>query len=260
MAGTKQPRDPTTGLSAGLLRAVFWRTLLLQASWNRQRMQNLGLLVSLIPWVRRRRLTLSATRRFCRRHYEYFNTNPYLANFIIGGLLRLEEDRAPQDGVAGGSVPTFKSSLARTFASLGDQLFWLGLKPAVMFLACLFALGERVWPALGAVILFGICQLELRRRALATGYRLGLDIVELLARPVWHRAIGMVNKAGLLLTGLVAGFFAARLLGAGEMPPGMAVFGIMLLGMGLPLVSRRRLPAEMYFLLAAPLAVALAWL
>ena len=36
-------------LTGAVARQVFWRCLTLQASWNEQRMQNLGLLAALAP-------------------------------------------------------------------------------------------------------------------------------------------------------------------------------------------------------------------
>jgi len=104
----------------GLHLAVFLRSLSLQASWNPQRMQNLGLLVTMLPWLHRRPRTLQFDRRFCRRYFTFFNTNPYLANFVIGGLIRLESDRAEDDDIPEELLITFRGSLGRTFASRGE--------------------------------------------------------------------------------------------------------------------------------------------
>ena len=73
--------------------SLFLRSLALQGSWNHQRMQNLGLLWTVLTWLRLNRGDVNRDRVFCRRYYGYFNTNPYLANFLFGGLIRLEEDQ-----------------------------------------------------------------------------------------------------------------------------------------------------------------------
>ena len=116
---------------------VFLRTLSLQGSWNTQRMQNLGLVYALLPWLRQAKLPVREARQFCRRHYEYFNTNPYYANLLIGGLLRLEEENRRADGAMLKVVRNFKDSLGRALASLGDQFVWLGLQPALLVVASL---------------------------------------------------------------------------------------------------------------------------
>jgi mannose/fructose/N-acetylgalactosamine-specific phosphotransferase system component IID len=221
-------------------------------------MQNLGLLVALLPWLRDQNLDLQARRRFCRRHYEFFNTNPYLANYIIGGLLWLETEERAGNGQNGSLARTFKDSLARSFASLGDQLFWLGLQPALLLLASLVGFWAGIWPALGLVVLFALLQLELRRRALGTGYRLGLDLVDLLARPIWHRFIRTTIRAALLLVGGFAGCHLARNLAREAEFPIQSLVLLCLVGVALPLVFRKRVPGEGLLLMAVPLALVLA--
>ncbi len=90
---------------------LFLRSLALQGSWNHERMQNLGLLVTLLPWLRRQPSDINRDRLFCRRYYEYFNTNPYLANLIIGGLVRLEQESL-DSGVGGSAMARTKRAFA----------------------------------------------------------------------------------------------------------------------------------------------------
>jgi mannose/fructose/N-acetylgalactosamine-specific phosphotransferase system component IID len=258
---TKTASTARRGRGGGGLPASVWlRSLALQGSWNPQRLQNLGLLVALLPWLRARRAPLAERRRFCLRHYEFFNTNPYLAGFVIGGLLRLESETDPDDRPGRRRIAAYKTSLTQAFASLGDQLFWLGLRPAVLLAACLAAwTGDWRWP-LAICALFAVLQLEGRRRAVRTGYRLGLEIVELLGRPAWHRAIATAKRVALLLTGALAGAHLARGAALAGRPEAVALGGTFLLGTGLALLLRRRIPPEGILALAAPLALALAWL
>ena len=238
---------------------VFWRSLSLQASWNMQRMQNLGLLFAMLPWLRGRGLTREETRRFCRRHYGYFNTNPYFANFLLGGLLRLEE-KGEASGESLRRIESYKSSLGRVLAALGDQLFWLGLQPAMMTLAALAALGGDPRLPLILPAVFATGQLVLRRRSLEVGYRLGLDMADLLGSPGWHLAIRIAKRAGSLLAGIFVGVFLVLLVrgGDGSLRPGApAAFAAALV---LCVLGRRRLPGEALYLLLALLALALAHL
>ncbi len=251
-------RGPMPQLAAPIARRVLGRSLTLQASYNDQRMQNLGLLASLAPWLRGQGMDREQLRRICRRYYGYFNTNPYLANFVVGGLLRLEHDRC-----SGGTVPDrlvigFRDTLARACGSLGDQLFWLGLRPALLMLACLLALVGRWETVLVLLLAFTGAQLFLRRRALALGFGLGPDVVDVLARPGWHRAIAWISRAALFLTGVVAGIYFAGVpslkvaLGAGP------VVGAAVVGLGLPFLVRTRVSGEVQLLLALAAAGILA--
>jgi len=247
-------------LRAPVAREVFWRCLALQASWNAQRMQNLGLVNALVPWLRRQQLDREQLRRVCRRYYGVFNTNPYLAPYVVGGLLRLEHDRAAGAPVPERLVIGFRDTLARACGALGDQLFWLGLRPAVMLAGCLLAL-LGAWPAVFAVVgLVAAAQLWLRHRALSLGFGLGPDVVDVLGRPGWHRAIAWARRGALGLTGLATGLYFAGGLALGDSAGEARLLGCVLVGLSLPALVRQRASGEAQLLLALPLLVAVALL
>ena len=246
-------------LTRGARFRIYLESLGLQASWNPQRMQNLGLLAVLVGWLRRQPRDVERDRLFCRRYYEFFNTNPYLANYLIGSLVRLEAERQ-----AGAELPPdlarmVRDSLARSLASIGDQLFWLGLRPSLVMGICLLGLFGRTLEILGLVAVFALAQLVLRWRILARGYDLGMEVVEDLADPRWHRAIAAATRSGMVLTGVVAASYMGLLTdlvgqgGGGLLLAGAAV------GMGLPLACRRRPPGEILVLVGFGLAIALSF-
>ncbi len=240
-----------------LFAVVYLRSLTLQASWNPQRMQNLGILAILLPWIRDQRVDTADRRQFCRRYYGFFNTNPYLANFVIGGLLRLEGDARAAGEQPGEMLGKFRDSLGRAFASLGDQLFWLGIKPGLILLACLFSFWGHAWAVLTVFFVFSAAQLELRRFALGVGHRLGLDIVDLLSRPIWHEVIRWTKTAGMALTGLVGGLYFARLHATRVELSTTVLILCVVLGISLPIVLRKRLPGEGILPVALLLALGL---
>jgi mannose/fructose/N-acetylgalactosamine-specific phosphotransferase system component IID len=222
-------------------------------------MQNLGLLSALLPFLRGRPRNLNQDRLFCRRYYEFFNTNPYFANFLVGGLLRLENEMANGVELPTGTTAIYRDSLGRTLASLGDQLFWLGLRPALIMALCLMGLHNWQTGILVTVTIFAFAQLWLRWWTLGLGYSLGLDIVQLLGRPHWHRAITWMGRLAMLMTGLVGGFFLARV-SAVDLAAGKSlVWAGVLLGVGLPLVLRKRLPGEGLLVVALVLALFLSF-
>lgn len=253
------PRESVRRLPWSLHWRLFVRSLALQASWNHERMQNLGLLVTMLPWLRTHRGDLTTDRLFCRRYYEFFNTNPYLANFVIGGLVRLEDDRALGADLPAGMSATFRDSLGRAFASLGDQLFWLGIRPALTMGTCLLGLAGRMTELMVLVAVFALVQFVLRWVSLSRGFALGFDLVDLLHHPHWHRGIAAAVRAGMFLTGMTAGAYLAKVA-----EPGIPVSDALLwtgvgLGLILPAVLRRRLPGELLILVALVLALVLAF-
>ena len=149
-------------MTRGLRWSIFLRSLTLQGSWNHQRMQNLGLLWTVLPWLRRNRRDMNRDRVFCRRYYGFFNTNPYLANFLFGGLIRLETDQDAGVEILPGVIGTFRDSVGRALASLGDQLFWLGLRPTLIMTICLVGLMGHISSVLMVIGIFAVGQLLLR--------------------------------------------------------------------------------------------------
>jgi PTS system mannose-specific IID component len=245
-------RPPALGFATRV--AVYLRSLSLQASWNTQRMQNLGLLASLLPWLRRQGRSLERDRLFCRRYYEFFNTNPYLANFVIGGLLRLEADQAAGADLPRHTTRMYRDTLARALASLGDQLFWLGLKPTLLMAACLLALHGRADLVLSLTVLCALAQLWWRWHALGRGYALGFDVVEVLGHPGWHRGVAWAKRAATLLTGATGGWYLVRLEDAQLGTPNVPLLVVAAVGFVLPGLLRRRWPGEALVLVAAGLA------
>lgn len=241
---TRKSPEPAVRMSRGLQWSLWLRSLSLQASWNHQRMQNLGLLWNVLPWLRRTKRHINRDRLFCRRYYGFFNTNPYLANFLIGGLIRLEEDLADRPAAESEFIGTFRDSVGRALASLGDQLFWLGIRPTLIMLICFSGLLGQVSSILIILGIFTAFQLVLRWLALQRGYELGMDIVDLLFDKRWHLWIARTKRAGMVLTGMVIGLYLAQVADTGVSPGrGMLWIGTGL-GIGLPVVLRKRLPGE----------------
>jgi PTS system mannose-specific IID component len=251
-------KDPASNRLPRRLQWSLWlRSLSLQGSWNHQRMQNLGLLWTVFAWLRRNRRDVNQDRVFCRQYFGFFNTNPYLANFLLGGLVRLEDDRACGIDVPAGMIGTFRDSVGRALASLGDQLFWLGLRPTLVMLICLAGLMGHISSVLVVIGIFAVGQLVLRWMALRKGFDLGLDIVELLYDPRWHTWITRTKHAGMVLTGVVGGLYLAQVAEAGIVADrGLLWIGTGL-GMGLPVLLRKRLPGELLIVAALVLALLL---
>ncbi|MCK9995302.1 MAG: PTS system mannose/fructose/sorbose family transporter subunit IID [Candidatus Krumholzibacteria bacterium] len=244
-------------MTRGLQWSLFLRSLTMQGSWNHQRMQNLGLLWTVLSWLRRTRRDVNRDRIICRRYYGFFNTNPYLANFLFGGLIRLENDQEAGLEVPPGVIGTFRDSVGRALASLGDQLFWLGLRPTLIMAICLFGLMGQIFTVLVVIGIFTVGQLLLRWVALRKGYDLGMDIVDLLFDPRWHTWIGRMKRAGMVLTGMVAGLYLAQVAEFGVTSDRNLLWIGTVLGMGLPLILRKRLPGELLIVAALFLALVL---
>jgi len=123
---------------------LFFRGLLLQAGWNRERMQALGFTFALLPLVRGRERAIEAD--FVRRHLDYVNTNPALSGVLLGAVAAAETGllAAGQGGEAAREpVAALKRRFEGPLAALGDRVFWGWLRPllGVLGILLLFLLG-----------------------------------------------------------------------------------------------------------------------
>lgn len=173
--------DGPAKISALAMARVFWRSLQLQAAWNPKGMQNLGFAYALWPAFKELYPDPDAREAALKRHLGSFNTHPYLAAAILGGVIHHElgvvrGEEPPEAGLA------FKQALMGPLAALGDGFFWLSFRPAVGALAALLAIWTGAWAALFFAVVYNVVHLGLRARYLALGYRLGDGVLEPVGR------------------------------------------------------------------------------
>ncbi len=97
--------------------------MLLQASFNYERMQASGWLYGLLPALKRSTL-INATGARHEGHMGFFNTHPFLVTFVIGIILAMER--------SAGTLTVFRAPKLPSVAPLGgigDAMFWLTLLP-----------------------------------------------------------------------------------------------------------------------------------
>jgi len=187
-----------------LVRArVFWRSLFIQAGYNPRGQQSLGLTYALLPALKVLYPEPAAESEAVRRHLTTtFNTHPYVAAAIVGGILHNEER------IARGDAPPqlaehFKSALMGLLAALGDGFFWFSLRPACgAFCAALYPF-LHVWSAALFLVLYNAVHLTARARFFQKGYRTGDGLVTWLATaniPRWGerlRAVAAISAGAL---------------------------------------------------------------
>lgn len=233
---------------------VFLRSLFLQASWNPQGMQNLGLAYAVYPalaWLYPDKSDLEAA---VRRHLVFFNTHPYVAAAIVGGVLH-HEQRIARGEETPDKVVAFKAALMGPLAALGDGFFWLSLKPATGAVCAALVPSLGAWAAVVFLVLYNTVHFWLRARLYRLGLSMGDRLVEAVAkanlpgRGAKLRSLGAVCAGGLTVW-LSAGFGA----NAGGLYGLVLSAGCLALaGVSYVLVARR-VPSYVVLYLAAGLA------
>jgi len=182
---------------------VWFRLLLLQGSWNFERLQGLGFFYALLPALKKlyRRNQLVTIGR---EYLGYFNTHPYLAPLVAGAVLKLEEERAAHQDLQV-TIDDFKEMVAAPYAAIGDALFWGGLRPLAAGIALFFAAKGILWTPLIFLLLYNLVPLVFRLSGFVYGYRRGIRSVEFIQRrclPDW--AIHTKEAAVVVLGGFSA--------------------------------------------------------
>jgi PTS system mannose-specific IID component len=192
-------------------------------------MQNIGFLLAIQPALRRLHRG-EALVEACRRHAAYFNTHPYMAGYILGVAVRMEEEIAAgreASPEAKKLVGLVKNRLASPLAAVGDALYWETLRPLfslVAVSAILVAPGDVRWGLAGVAAFlaaFSVPALGTRWAGIGRGHRHGVEVVEVLKRLDLQGTIRLARRLGLFAVGALTVLFVAGDPAPGvEAPPG----------------------------------------
>lgn len=204
--------------------SMFSRSFLIQAGWNYERFQNLGFTFSLLPALRKIYPDREKLKSAVLRHMGIINTQPYMANFVLGNVARMEESAAAQADPEAQlkNMPGVKQALASSFASIGDRIFWGRLKPMTTQVCLLvWTLGgftgwfftglggsAPLWllfaGPLAGILGYSAVAVVLRWRGLVKGYACGgtascgLDTMD------WPRLIRLLSAIGYAMSIMIA--------------------------------------------------------
>lgn len=194
------------------LLAVFPRLLVLQASWNHDVMQGVGVGFASLPLLR----TLAGNdperyHRAVARAGGFFNANPNLAGVAVAALARAE-----CTGASESQIERLRVALAGPLGAIGDQLFWAGLVPGAMAVGILgVGLGWGGGAVLGAVVIYNAIRVASGIWGLRLGWRYGLGVGSALAASSLGQWAARVGAGAALLGGAALPLAAHGVLGSG---------------------------------------------
>lgn len=199
---------------------MFFRSFFIQAGWNYERFQNLGFAFCMQPALERIYADKEKLKAALLRHLQLFNTQPYMASFVLGNMASLEERAAsaPDAEARLKALPGVKQALGSSFASIGDRIFWGRLKPMTTQLCLL------VWAAggfygwlftgldtpvsmalllagpLAGIVLYSAFAVYWRWRGLKAGYACGGEASCGLNSADWPGLTRLLSTAGFLMS------------------------------------------------------------
>jgi len=187
------------------------RSLVLQAGWNFERLQNLGWAFCVEPALKELYPDPERRAAALRRHLELFNTHPYMAGYVLGAALRAEAEVA-EGHAAPEQVSALKLGLAPALAAVGDSFFWATLRPAaaVMAVSWLWMAPHPLHMLAGVVFLavYNLPGLWLRLHSLEVGWKQGMGVAAHVAGLKLPAVTEGLRLGALIFVGAVAGSLA----------------------------------------------------
>jgi PTS system mannose-specific IID component len=204
----------------------WWRSFLVQGSWNYDTMIGAGIAYCLVPLLRRIHAgDPVALRAALRRNLEPFNSHPYLAGLAIGAIAKAE-----LEGVDPDRLVRFRAALRGPLGSLGDRAVWATWRPLCLLAAIAAHLVglSAVWSVVLFLVVFNAGHVALRLWAFRAGWSRGLDVGPALRTEWLERGPDRLAPLVLLLIGLDVALLGERLFaphGVG-LPPALAAVAV----------------------------------
>lgn len=154
------------------LNLMVWKSLFLQSSFNFERMQACGWLSGITPALEKIHTNKDDLSKSMKQHMEFFNTHPFLVNFVQGIIVAMEENKEDISTIRGIKVATMGP-----LGGIGDALFWLTLLPIAASIGVQFASKGLIIGPIIFLLLFNGLQFALRFFLVHYGYKTGVSAI-----------------------------------------------------------------------------------
>lgn len=193
------------------LMKIYVRLLFIQGLLNHKGMQNLGFAnaIAASPLGRK-------GPELSKYHLGFFNCNPNFTPLVLGGVLRLEEERRAGKPLNDKDIEYFKRTISSPLAAMGDMLFLGSIKPLALTFACIFAIYKSVIGLLAVFVLYNLIVVSCRLWGVCFGYAKGWELVEVFSSPVFQRVLNIVQGIGAIVGGALVAILTYRFLQEGS--------------------------------------------
>lgn len=180
---------------------MFMRSYFLLSSFNYERMQNGGVAYTLIPAIKKLYSKKEDRAAALKRHLEFFNTHPFMANPIFGVTMALEEERANSADVDDAAISGVKIGMMGPLAGAGDPLFWFTLRPILLSLGASLAVSGNILGPLLFFILWNIMAAAVKWYTQEFGYKAGVSITDDLSGGLLQKVTRGASMMGMFVIG-----------------------------------------------------------
>ncbi|WP_426711255.1 PTS system mannose/fructose/sorbose family transporter subunit IID [Cetobacterium sp. SF1] len=181
------------------LNKMVWRSFLLQASFNYERMQACGWLYSMIPAIKKIHTNKEDLATSMKLHMEFFNVHPFLTTFVNGIVAAMEENKERTE-----TIRALKVALMGPLGGIGDALFWFTLLPITASIGSSLAMSGNILGPIIFLVLFNIVHLGLRWGLIHYSYRMGIEAITALKKSTEYVTRGSLILGLMVVGGLIA--------------------------------------------------------
>lgn len=178
---------------------VALRILFLQGVLHQKGMQNVGFASALS--AAGFKLAGHEADALVRKHMGFFNCNPNFTSLVVGGALKLEEERLAGKPIDDSDIEYFKKAVSSPLAAMGDMMFLGSFKPLALTLACIFAIYQSLAGLLAVFLIYNSIIVSCRFWGVYFGYAKGWELVEFFAGPGFQRLLNAVQIVGACVGG-----------------------------------------------------------
>jgi PTS system mannose-specific IID component len=181
--------------------STYFRSTFMLGSFNFERMQAIGVAVTMIPAIKRFYHKKEDQAAALKRHLEFFNTTPWPASAIFGVTAAMEQKKAEGGDIDEAAITNVKIGLMGPLAGIGDPIFWGTARPILAALGASLAISGSI---LGPLLFFfgiNIIRMLTRWYGFKVGYNQGTDIVQDVAGNRLKKLTQMASVLGLFVMG-----------------------------------------------------------
>ncbi len=188
----------------------------LQASWNFERLQNIGFLFSIYNILKViYKNNIDGLKSAIKRHIEFFNTNIFFSSAVLGMISRLEEELDDSDPEKKNrEIENSKIGVMGPLAAIGDSIFWSAIKPFALLTGIgytylmKFSFESFIYGSLISIITYNIPRIFVKYYLLMQAYYNYQKLFTLLQKIEFQHLIKIIKLNGMIFLGFImAGYF-----------------------------------------------------
>jgi mannose/fructose/N-acetylgalactosamine-specific phosphotransferase system component IID len=176
----------------------YFRTFTISCWFSYDKMQAISALFTLAPIIKANARNKEEIIAACKTNVQFFNTQPFMANFIFGVCMAMIENHEPEE-----AIQAIKVGLMGPFAGIGDSLLWFTVRPIVFSIGAGLALqGNAFGPIFSLLSFWFVGQYVVRYLGMKLGYEQGTRFIEEFAESgLMEEVTNAISIVGITVVG-----------------------------------------------------------